>query len=366
MKNTHLLSLFFLLLLAFPYPALSRDNKGHFIVVIDPGHGGHDSGAKGRTSLEKNIVLAVAKKVGEKIKATNSDIKVYYTRSTDKFVGLDQRAGYANSKHADLFVSIHANSTKGSSAYGAETYVLGLHRSQDNLEVAMKENSVILLEDNYSKKYEDFDPNSSESYIIFQFMQNRHLDSSIRLAELVQKGFKSLGRRDRGVRQAGFLVLREVAMPSILVELGFISNPSEEKYMNTSAAQNKLSTEIAQAVVSYEKSVRKKNGNVSGVKRVEKPSPRAATVKQSRPVPASYRVQVLADTRRLPATHPLYKKFGKDLVRFYKEGNYYKYTLYDTSSLARAREHRKALSRKYKDCFIVGFDKNGDKVGSYY
>ena len=364
--------LLLLLILSFfsllSLPSSARDSKGHFIVVIDPGHGGHDSGAKGRKSYEKNIVLSVAKKVGEKIKASNPDIKVYYTRTGDKFIGLNQRAEYAIDKHADLFVSIHANSTKGSSAYGAETYVLGLHRSKDNLEVAMKENSVILLEDDYSKKYEDFDPNSSESYIIFQFMQNKHLDASIHLAEAIQKGFRGSGRRDRGVRQAGFLVLREAAMPSVLVELGFISNPSEETYMNSSSGQNALSAQIAKAVVSYEKEVARKNGGVSASAKASKASssPKDSKLSKSASAVSKYRVQVLADVQTIPSNHSLYKKYGKNNVKYYKEGKFYKYTVYNTASLDEARRRRKELSKTYKDCFIVGFDADGNKVGSYY
>lgn len=241
-------------------PSMARDSKGRFIVVIDPGHGGHDSGAVGKRYKEKNIVLDVALQVGKKIKAMNPDIIVHYTRTTDRFIGLDDRADFAISKHADLFVSIHANASKSSSPHGAETYVLGLHRTKENLEVAMKENSAILLEDDYSTKYEDFDPKSSESYIIFEFMQNKYLDSSIKLANLVQKGLVLTGRSDRGVRQAGFLVLRKAAMPSILIELGFISNRNEENYIGSAAGKEKLSDRIANSIVVYEKSISARTG----------------------------------------------------------------------------------------------------------
>lgn len=239
---------------------IARDNKGRFIVVIDPGHGGHDSGARGRSNLEKNIVLDVALKVGKKIKAKNPNILVYYTRSSDVFIGLNNRADFAIDKHADLFVSIHANASKSHKPYGAETYVLGLHRTKENLEVAMKENSAILLENDYTTKYEDFNPNSSESYIIFEFMQNKYLDSSIKLANFVQKGLVKLGRYNRGVRQAGFLVLRKAAMPSILIELGFITNRAEEHFMSSSAGQNKLAESIANSIVVYEESLALRSG----------------------------------------------------------------------------------------------------------
>lgn len=362
-KRLYFLSFLFCISL-LPYQTLSRDKEGHFIVVIDPGHGGHDGGAQGRKSKEKNIVLDVAKKAGARIKALNPNITVYYTRQTDKFIGLNQRAEFAINKHADLFVSIHANSTRGSSAYGAETYVLGLHRSKDNLEVAMKENSVILLEDNYTKKYEDFDPNSSESYIIFQFMQNKHLDASIQLARHVQRGFRSAGRHDRGVRQAGFLVLREAAMPSVLIELGFISNPSEESYMLSSTGQDRLSSEIAEAVVNYEREVAQKNGRINVAPR-QTSAPKTTETKKASSV-STYRIQVLADKVLLPASHTLYRKYGAENVKYYQEGSYYKYTLYDTSSLEEAHRYQTELRKRYKDCFVVGFDSEGNKVGSYY
>lgn len=254
-----LLSLLALVALGSTHAA-ARDSKGRFIVVIDPGHGGHDSGATGKIQKEKNIVLDVALKVGSKIKKINPNIIVYYTRSTDTFIGLNERANFAISKHADLFVSIHANASSSRSPNGAETYVLGLHRTKENLDVAMKENSAILLEDDYSTKYEDFDPNSSESYIIFEFMQNKYLDSSIKLANLVQQGLVKTGRSDRGVRQAGFLVLRKAAMPSILIELGFISNRDEESFMASATGKEKLADRIANSIVVYEKSLSQRSG----------------------------------------------------------------------------------------------------------
>ena len=250
-----------LLLALFGSPSLfARDKEGRFIVVIDAGHGGHDSGAKGKVSYEKNVVLAVSKKVGAKINELAPQIKVYYSRPDDNFIGLQDRARFAIKKNADLFVSIHANASNSHSPSGTETYVLGLHRTEDNLRVAMKENSAILLEDNYSKKYEDFDPTSSESYIIFQFMANKHLENSLRLAKLVQSGFKSVSRYDRGVRQAGFLVLREAAMPSVLIEIGFITNREEERYINSQSGQTKIANEIAKAVIEYERQIRKRSG----------------------------------------------------------------------------------------------------------
>ncbi len=361
-----IISILFSLILLVP-SAFGRDKDGHFIVVIDAGHGGHDGGAKGRTSKEKEITLAVALKVGEQLKQKRPDITVYYTRTTDQFVGLDERANYAIKKHADLFVSIHANATKSRSVRGSETYVLGLHRSKDNLEVAMKENSAILLEKDYSTKYEDFDPQSSESYIIFQFIQNKHLDSSIRLAQLVQGGLVSAGRDNRGVKQAGFLVLRKAAMPSILIELGFITNPDEESYMCSQSGQNTLAKNIASAIVKYETDVALRSGKTASPTTTtpapsEGKKPEASTPTEST---ITYRIQVIADTRRLPSGSKIYRDYAGQ-VKWYKEGKYYKYTIYDTPDLQEAKKYQIELRKKFKDCFIVGFDSTGNKVGSYY
>ena len=197
---------------------VSQAKEKTFTVVIDAGHGGKDPGARGSSINEKAINLAVALRLGSLISEKHDDVKVIYTRKTDVFIELDERANIANRNKADLFISIHTNAVKrGSSVSGTETYTLGLARTDENLEVAMRENSAILLEDNYLQKYEGFDPTSSESYIIFEFMQNKHMEQSISLASEVQKCFTSAKRNNRGVRQAGFLVLRKTSMPSILV-----------------------------------------------------------------------------------------------------------------------------------------------------
>lgn len=349
----------------------ARDGKGRFVVVVDAGHGGKDSGAVGKRSKEKNIVLDVALKVGERINVLNPNIVVYYTRKDDRFIGLQQRADFANKKKADLFVSVHANSHKTSRPHGSETYVLGLHRTQDNLDVAMKENSVILYEKDHGAIYKGFDPNESESYIIFNFIQNKHLSSSINLAELIQGGMVNGGLGNRGVKQAGFLVLREVAMPSVLVELGFISNPSDEEYMLSKNGSRKLAQSIAQAVVDYEAKISGRGGgSTKGKEVVAENAPEVASqsvmTKSDGKVVAGeihYRVQVMADTRKLK---PSYFGSYRDVVKVTKEGKYYKYTFYDTTSLDEAKGYQRDLRRKYKDCFIVGFDGEGNKVGSYY
>lgn len=366
-----LILLIFLSLPSLGVVSQARDGKGRFVVVVDAGHGGKDSGAVGKRSKEKNVVLDVALKVGERINVLNPNIVVYYTRKDDRFIGLQQRADFANKKKADLFVSVHANSHKTSRPHGSETYVLGLHRTQDNLDVAMKENSVILYEKDHGAIYKGFDPNESESYIIFNFIQNKHLSSSIDLAELIQGGMVNGGLGNRGVKQAGFLVLREVAMPSVLVELGFISNPSDEDYMLSKNGSRKLAQSIAQAVVDYEAKIsgRGARSTADKVSTVEEspdiaPQPVATqSVEKVANGEIRYRVQVMADTRKLK---PSYFGAYRDVVQVTKEGKYYKYTLYETTSLIEAKKYQRVLRKKYKDCFVVGFDSEDNKVGSYY
>lgn len=229
-----------------------------YTVVIDPGHGGRDVGAVGLRAKEKDINLKVALALGNLIRRHHPEVKVLYTRSTDTFVELGRRANIAVKAKADLFISIHTNSTvagrKGTTVRGTETFTLGMHRAADNLAVAKRENSVITLETNYKQKYEGFDPGSSESYIIFEFMQDRYMEASVKLARLVQKQFVSTAKRvDKGVHQAGFLVLREVSMPSILIELGFINNRQEERYLASSSGQAQLAQSIYNAFKAYYK-----------------------------------------------------------------------------------------------------------------
>ena len=226
-----------------------------YTLVIDAGHGGKDPGAQSKTAKEKNINLAVALAFGKLVEQNFKDVKVVYTRKTDVFVELDERANIANRAKADLFVSIHTNSTAAKvGPQGTETYTLGMHRAADNLAVAKRENSVITLEKGYEEKYEGFDPNSSESYIIFELMQDKNMESSVKLAGLIQKQFRSTaGRIDKGVHQAGFLVLRATSMPSVLIELGYINNPNEAAYLTSTAGVNALAKSIYNAFVAYKK-----------------------------------------------------------------------------------------------------------------
>ena len=227
--------------------------KHKFTLVIDPGHGGHDVGAMGKFSKEKDINLRTALAFGKYVERNCNDVKVIYTRKTDVFVTLHGRAEIANKAKADLFISIHTNSLPGKKiSRGLETYTLGMHRAADNLDVAKRENSVILVEKDYKKHYEGFDPNSSESYIIFEFLQDHNMAKSVELAKLVQSNVCATANRpNKGVKQAGFLVLRETSMPSCLIELGFISTSDEEKFLNNETHVDEMARGIYQAFIKY-------------------------------------------------------------------------------------------------------------------
>lgn len=221
-------------------------------VVIDAGHGGHDPGTSGKKYKEKDIALSIALKVGKYIEQYVQGVKVIYTRKDDNYIALDQRADIANKNKADLFISIHVNSIPNNTTYGTETWVMGLHKSETNLEVAKRENSVILLDENYHERYEGFDPNSPESYILFSLTQDAYLESSLKMAEKIEKQFKTrVGRRSRGVKQAGFVVLYKTAMPSVLVETGFITNAKEEEYLGSEQGQDLIASGIYRAFKEY-------------------------------------------------------------------------------------------------------------------
>lgn len=222
------------------------------IVVIDAGHGGKDPGAIGKISKEKNITLGIALKVGKYLTENTDNVKVIYTRTTDVFVELKERANIANRNGADLFVSIHANTVANRNVYGAETYVMGLYKSDENLELAIKENSAILYEKDYKEKYAGYDPNSPESYIVMNLYQSAYREMSVELADNLQKQFKNrAGRKDMGVRQAGFLVLWQTTMPSILIEVGFISNKKEEAFLNSEYGQEIIASAIYRSIRDY-------------------------------------------------------------------------------------------------------------------
>lgn len=260
-RNIKLFCFFSLLLILMSFNPEHKTAYGIKRIIIDAGHGGKDPGAIGSFSKEKDIVLAIALKLGNIIKENLKDIEVIYTRTTDVFIPLYMRSEIANKNDADLFISIHVNSQKsGRNAYGTETYIMGPHTSERNLEIATKENSVILLEENHEEKYEGFDPNSPESYILFSLYQNAYLKNSLKLADLIENQFKNrVQRHSRGVKQAGLLVLWRSAMPSVLVEVGFISNPTEEKYLNKEINQTYIASAIFRAIRDYKQEVETSN-----------------------------------------------------------------------------------------------------------
>ena len=251
--------LFLVLSLFATFTVVAQDSR--FVIVIDAGHGGHDPGAIGDISREKDINLSISLELGTIIEQNFKDVKVVFTRKSDEYLTLQERADIVNNNHADLFICIHTNSTKGTAAFGAESFTLGLAKSKANLDVAMRENSVILLEDNYKTKYKGFDPSSVDSYIMFEFMQDKYIDKSVEIASSIQKQFADYCHRsDRGVRQAGFWVLHRSACPSVLVEVGFISNPAEERYLNSAHGKHDMATAIFNAVVLYKRDHDRRSG----------------------------------------------------------------------------------------------------------
>jgi len=256
LRNIGFIGLFLAITLLNSSSSLAQHEFKIKTIVIDAGHGGKDPGTHGISLKEKDVVLKIALKLGEYIEKNIPDVKVVYTRKTDKFIPLDERAEIANKAKADLFISIHANAISTAKTYGTETWVMGLHKSETNLEVAKRENSVILMDDNYEEKYEGFDPNSPESYILFSLTQSAYLESSLKFADKVEKQFKDrAGRNSRGVKQAGFVVLFKTAMPSALIEVGFLSNQKEEVFLGTASGQDLLASGIFRAVRDYKNEV---------------------------------------------------------------------------------------------------------------
>ena len=366
-----------------------------FTVVLDAGHGGHDAGAVGSFSKEKNINLRYALLVGDMIKKNIPDAKVIYTRDKDVFVDLNERARIANRKKADLFVSIHTNSSKNSSAKGMETFTLGVSRSKENMEVAMLENSVIMLEEDYEKKYEGFDPNSVDSYIMFEFMKDQYMDRSITCADFIQKKMINASKRnDRGVRQAGFLVLRATAMPSVLIELGFISNKEEEKYLNNNENQVKIATAIFNGIKEYKHELDKKSGlnneelgrvdDREGIMRNEELKVKEELGVRSEELGVKeenkedkgelknekgeithnseyeFYIQYLVSKNNYNADNAVFK--GHTPTKILNENNLYKYLIgpYDVNTVFNKRNE---ITKDFPDAFIVAY-KQGQKVST--
>jgi len=358
-----------------------------FTVVIDAGHGGKDPGAIGRHIQEKDINLNVALLVGNTIKKEYPGVKVVYTRSTDVYVTLPGRAQIANKANGDLFISIHTNATESKNAYGTETFMLGLAKTNTNFEVAKRENSVMLLEDD-KEIYQGFDPSSPDSYIMFELMQSKYIDLSIQLADYVQTEFTQAGRSDRGVRQAGFWVLHQVKMPSVLVELGFISNTNEETFLGSEAGQKKLANCIVSAFGKYKhefdkktttqdkrnsetkndtKNTEKKDEKVEKEENASKDTTAEETKKEeTKPeenksestTDVIYKVQCFSATQKIGSDHPEYKKaskFGK--ISMEHNGKLYKYMCGEEKTKEAATELLKKVRTVFKDAFIVQTNK---------
>ncbi|MDO5510342.1 MAG: N-acetylmuramoyl-L-alanine amidase [Weeksellaceae bacterium] len=328
-----------------------------FVVVLDAGHGGHDPGARGVVENEKDIVLDVTLRLGKLIEDEFKDVKVVYTRRDDRFVELHQRANIANQNKADFFISIHCNSAARTSAYGTETFVLGTedNRSSANFEVVKKENSVILLEDNYEEKYQGFDPNSPESFIGMMLMQNVHLENSLKFAAEVEHNFVHKDKRhSRGVKQAGFMVLWRAATPAVLIELGFISNQEEGRYLASIEGKRKSAESIFQAFKKYKHNWDVRRGNISKLEAL--PPAKQEQVKQEEAVAGVlYKVQFLTSTRRFRPTAPQLK--GLRNVEIIQDGRVYKY-YYGSTSFRSKRDEllREVRGKGFPDAFVVEFE----------
>lgn len=351
---------FSLILLSF-FVVIGLEAKD-FTVVIDAGHGGKDPGAisANKKLYEKDVTLKVALMVGESIKKNHPEVKVLYTRKTDVFVGLNDRARMANKANADLFISIHTNAAKSRTAKGAETYTLGIEeeRTERNLEIAKRENGVIFLEDNHEKTYANFNPNSPESYIIFEYMQSEFVKESIHMAQYVQEHLASdANRHDRGVRQAGFLVLNATSMPSILVELGYISNAEDAKYLGSESGQKHMSRCISEAFDKYYTDLMKLNASQPALESTRsttipasKEQPKAIQGDEQQPV---FKVQFLSSSKQLAAEDKAFK--GLKPVEFYYDKGLYKYTYGSSTNYNEIIRIKKKVNEKFKDAFIVAF-----------
>lgn len=357
-----------------------------FTLVIDPGHGGHDAGARGAISMEKNINLTVALRFGKYVEQNMPEVRVIYTRKQDVFIPLHERANIANRANADLFISVHTNALPaGKVARGFETYTLGMHRAKDNLDVAMRENSVISMEKGFEQTYEGFDPKSSESYIIFEFIQGKNMERSVDLARMIQRSVCDGGcRPDKGVHQAGFLVLRETSMPGCLIELGFITTPDEERLLNDNAKVDDIAKGIYEAFAKYKnkydrsvsvpyraadrqestlpkivpdsyKDAPAAKKSTPAAKKSEPVAKKAAPAPKDAPV---FKLQIFVGNRNLRKGDAHFK--GETEYDSFQEGNLVKYTLGASTNYNEIYRLRKEKMDKFPEAFIIAF-KNGEK-----
>ena len=386
-------TLIWALMCMFVMTSLAANKR--FTLVIDAGHGGHDAGALGAISKEKNINLAVALRFGKYVEQNLPEVRVIYTRKTDVFIPLNERANIANRANADLFISVHTNALPaGKIARGFETYTLGMHRAKDNLDVAMRENSVISMEKDYQQRYQGFDPRSSESYIIFEFIQGKNMERSVELARMIQRGVcDGANRPDKGVHQAGFLVLRETSMPGCLIELGFITTPDEERLLNNDSRVDDIARGIYEAFAKYknkyDRSVsvpyRAKDSEevnipkivpdqesapkTRAVTRGKQPKREEATPEQPKRVEKNvkkaevadapvFKLQIFVGSRNLRKGDAHFK--GETDYDSFQEGNLVKYTLGASTNYNEIYRLRKEKLDKFPEAFIIAF-KNGQK-----
>ena len=358
-NNIYLVKLILLLLIlniTSNSTAAMRDNKG-WVIVIDAGHGGKDPGAIGSFSYEKNITLAIALKTGEYIEQNMKNVTLIYTRRNDTFVPVMDRPVIANKNKADLFISIHANWAESKSIHGTETYIMGLAKDEQNLEVAMKENEAILLENDHSTKYEGFDPKSPESYIMFTLMQNIFQEQSTGLASKIQSQFKEkINRTDRGVKQAGFWVLFMTTMPSVLIETGFITNPAEEKFLNSKTGQDYLASSIFRACRDYISDIESKSVILSGRsqnhERIENiPKPVLP------PEPGIFfMVQIATSSVKIDIKPENFKGFTNVSEIDSRDG--YRYTVGSFKDYPTAFRFRKKIELIYPNAFVIAVKDN--------
>ncbi|MBQ0119107.1 MAG: N-acetylmuramoyl-L-alanine amidase [Bacteroidales bacterium] len=338
-----------------------------FVVVIDAGHGGKDAGAVGRTKLmEKDLNLDVSRRVASMIRDSfPEDVKVVMTRDKDIFIPLQERANIVNRNNANLFICIHTNAAESRSACGAETFILGTERMEDNLDVAMRENAVMKLESDYQTTYQGFDPNSIDSYIMFELMQNQYMDQSLNFASLVQTQLISeLKREDRGVRQAAFWVLLKSACPSVLVEMGFISNADEERYLASEQGREEISQAIYSAFESYysqvigkkrtitvKQSTETSQNEVEPIRNKTQETTDRTPVKNPKKQETLWAVQIFSSKTIVPEGDYTFR--GLKGCRYTKTGIWYKYTYGSCATREEADALRKELDKKFPDCFVV-------------
>ena len=352
-------TILFLLLLvaAIPHAMAQKSGKKPFTVVIDAGHGGVDPGALGKKSQEKNINFNVSNRLGKMINEAYPEVKVIYTRTTDVKIPLARRADIANKANANLFISIHSNASKNRNANGCQTFTLGAGSDAEAKAAAMYENEVILSEDNFEETYQGFDPRSSESYIIFELMRSHDMEMSVKLAEMVQKGMlKTTSLNDRGVSSAGFLVLHRTVMPSILVELGFITNSKDESLIASKEGQEKLAKGIFDGFANYYE-LYGRSKETRKTAEVQSTTKKESVAKSDSPV---FKIQIMASESELKSNDKRFKGLATD---YYKENGVYKYTYGESEDYNAILRMKKQIADKFKDAFVIAF-LNGEKIST--